>query len=453
MRKKWKGYLGLAVLTILFGTTSKVSSQTAPVSLKKSIEIAIANNYSLKADSMNMLAARYQKNVIKADNLPQANYSSKSEYNPAIASQMIPGKIAGQPDKDYVPVQFGTAYSMLNGIEVTQNLFRKDTKLKISGAELNTRIVQTKHNLTREELVYNVASSYYDLQATAEKIRTTSKDYDNIMHVVKISRAQVKNGMLKRIDLESLEINAANKKSQLNQYQSSYDVQLANFKYLLGISPDEIISVETGVQDPSLDMTAANSQLYNREDLHLNRQMIESKEIELKSIRAERLPVTSAYFRFNYQSQYNKAGDAFNSDYWTKSSVVGLSTKISLFDGFRRKNRISIAQTELQQLKFQGELQTQLANTEWIVANSKLNNDLEQYKITKHNLELAEKVFASRTALYGEGVSSLIELLDADRELSQARDNHIQSMVNVHTGMLNTHKANGTILTGFLKTL
>lgn len=453
MRKKWKRYLGLAALTILFGTTSKVRSQSAPVSLKKSIEMAIANNYSLKSDSMNMLSAKYQKNVIKADNLPQASYSSKSEYNPAIASQMIPGKIAGYPDKDYVPVQFGTTYSMLNGVEVTQNLFRKDTKLKTAGAELNTKIAQTKHNLTREDLVYNVASSFYDLQATAEKIRATRKDYDNIMHIVKISKAQVENGTLKRIDLESLEINAANKESQLNQYQSSYDVQLANFKYLLGISPEEALVIESEVKDPSSDITASNSQLYNREDLHLNRQLIESKEIELKAIRAERLPVTSAYFKFNYQSQYSNTKDAFNSDYWTKSSVVGLSTKISIFDGFRRKNRINVAQAELQQLKFQGDLQSQQANTEWAVANSKLNNDLDQYKITKRNLELAEKVFASRTALYGEGVSSLIELLDADRELSQARDNHIQSMVNVYAGLLNTHKANGTILTDFLKTL
>jgi len=200
-------------------------------------------------------------------------------------------------------------------------------------------------------------------------------------------------------------------------------------------------------------MANADNKIYNREDIHLNRQLIESKELELKTIRAEKLPMTAAYFRLGYQSQYNSSNDAFNSDYWYKTSTVGISTKISLFDGFRRKNRISIAQAQLQQLEFQSEQTQQYATTEWITANDKLSKDMKQYKITEQNLALAEKVFTSRTALYAEGVSSLIELLDADRELSEARNNYIQAMINVENGVLNTHKANGTILTEFLKTL
>ena len=114
---------------------------------------------------------------------------------------------------------------------------------------------------------------------------------------------------------------------------------------------------------------------------------------------------------------------------------------------------MNIAQTQLQQLKFQGEQQQQLATADWLSSNEKLSNDLKQYTITQQNLALAEKVFTSRKALYTEGVTSLIELLDADRELSQARTNHIQAMINVETGLLNTHKANGTLLTTFLKSL
>jgi len=417
------------------------------------IEMASGNSYSLKADSMNMVTARYQKNVVKADKLPQINYAGKTEYNAAIPSQMLPGKIVGQPDKDFVPVQFGTRYAMGSGVEVTQSLFRKDLSLQIHSAELNTGIAQTKHNLTKEDLIYQVASSFYDLQTNAEMIRTTTKDYENILAIVNISKAQVDKGVLKRIDYESLQINAANKLSQLNGYQSKYDVQMAYFKYLIGIPADSIIAIKTTIKDPTETQLASTNKIYNREDLHLNRQMIEAKEVELRSIRAERLPMTSAYFKFNYQAQYNKAGDAFNNDYWYKSSVIGLSAKISLFDGYRRKNRMSIAQTQLQQLRFQGEQQQQLATADWLSSNEKLSNDLKQYTITQQNLALAEKVFTSRKALYTEGVTSLIELLDADRELSQARTNHIQAMIDVETGLLNTHKANGTLLTTFLKSL
>jgi len=453
MRKKWRGYAELVTAILLSIASINAQSQPEPVTLKKAVQMAIANNYNLKADSMNLLTVRYQKNVIKADKLPQVSYSGKSEYNPAIAKQMLPGKYVGEPDKEYVPVQFGSQYSMSHGVEVTQNLFRKDTKLQLKSADLNTRIAQTKHNMTREELIYQVATTFYDLQTNTEKIRTTTKDYNNIVRIVNITKAQVENGTVKRIDYESLQINAANKQSQLNELQSAYDTQLAYFKYLLGISPDSSIAIEYRIESISTNMANADNKIYNREDIHLNRQLIESKELELKTIRAEKLPMTAAYFRLGYQSQYNSSNDAFNSDYWYKTSTVGISTKISLFDGFRRKNRISIAQAQLQQLKFQGEQTQQYATTEWITANDKLSKDMKQYKITEQNLALAEKVFTSRTALYAEGVSSLIELLDADRELSEARNNYIQAMINVENGVLNTHKANGTILTEFLKTL
>ncbi len=62
-------------------------------------------------------------------------------------------------------------------------------------------------------------------------------------------------------------------------------------------------------------------------------------------------------------------------------------------------------------------------------------------------------MFNSRRALYTEGVTTLVELLDAENELTQARSLYIQSLINVQTGTLDIHKANGTLLTDFLKSL
>lgn len=453
MKRNFKKGMVVLLLLMLFVMNSFAQTQPAPLNLREAIQTALSNNYGLKSDSMNVVAAAYQKTVAKADNLPQVNYSSKTEYNPAIAKQMFPGKYVGQPDKDVVAVQFGSQYSMSHGVEVNQNLFRKDLKLKVSSADLNTSIARTKNNLSKEELIYQAASSYYDLQSSAELISTTESDYKSLMRTVAIAKAQVANGTLKKIDYESLEISAANMESQLNQLQSKYDVQLSYFKYLLGLPVDAALSIEANSKDLADLQLAREKQVEKRTELFLNRQMIQAKELELKTIRAERLPVTSAYFRFAYQSQYNSSSDAFNNDYWYKTSTVGLSTKLSLFDGYRRKNRMNIVRSELQQLRFQREYTTQQANTDWNTASTKLNNDLKQYSITKKNLGLAEKVFSSRQALYTEGVSSLIELLDAERELSEARNNHTQSKIDVQTGILDTHKANGTLLNEFLKSL
>jgi outer membrane protein len=90
---------------------------------------------------------------------------------------------------------------------------------------------------------------------------------------------------------------------------------------------------------------------------------------------------------------------------------------------------------------------------EWVSASETLQNNRKQVYITQQNLELAEKVFTSRKALYTEGVTTLIELLDAERELSQSRNLYTQALINVQTSLVNAHKANGTLLTDFLKAL
>ncbi|HEX6426025.1 MAG TPA: TolC family protein [Niastella sp.] len=453
MSKRRRWFRSMPVLLLLGVLHSPAKSQTSSITIKSAIDMALANNYTLKADSLNNQIAGYRTRIARADFLPQVNFSSRAEYNPALPSQMLPGNIVGQPDKDLIPVQFGTRYSISNGMEATQNLINKPARLQVKAAELNTGITQTKHLLNREDLVFQVTTAYYDLLATTEKISITNKDYANIREIEAIAKAQFESGVLKRIDFESLQINAANIQSQRDQWQTKYNQQLAYFKYLLGLPANAPVVIANDLARIDGLAQGGGAHLWNREDVHLYRQLIESKQLELKTIRAEKSPTLSAFVRLNYQSQFNQPGDALSGDYGYKSSTVGISTRIPLFDGYRRKNRLHVAESELQQLEFRHEQQQQLASTEWISASETLNNNRQQVQITQQNLVLAEKVFTSRKALYTEGVTTLIELLDAERELSQSRDLHTQALINVQTSVVNVHKANGTLLTGFLKTL
>ncbi|HEX7902768.1 MAG TPA: TolC family protein [Chitinophagaceae bacterium] len=449
-RLKWLLKLTIPVLYLLVAHRS--IGQSAPLNLKEAITIALTNNHSVRADSLNISITNEKNKQLAGLYRPQVNYSSGIEYNPAIASQLLPGSIVGQPNKDLVPVQFGTRYSMKSGIEVTQTIYRKDLLIQMRGAGLQTSIAKTKYSLSKEELLYQVATMYYSLQTNAETIRTTHFDYVNMKDVLRIAKAQFENGILKRIDYESLEINVANTLSKLNQLQTQYNDQLAYFNYLLGLPA----STETVINDSiSQDLYTPESgnPLLQREDIRLSSQMIDAKEIELKSIHAEKKPALSSYFRYNYQSQFNEPGKAFNSDYLYNTATVGIAVTIPIFDGNRRKSRINAARTELEQLKLKSQHQQEQATMELFSANGTLKNNREEYVITKKNLELASNVFNSRKALYTEGVSTLMELLDAERELSQARSQHLQAQINVQTGRLDVYKANGTLLTDFLKSL
>src|SRR6478672_11482598 len=117
---KCKRYLPLFITVIGIGVQT-LRAQSDPITIKQAIDIAFANNYGLQADSLNMTVMKYQNKQLSGSYLPQVSYSSKVNYNMAIPSQMLPGAVAGQPGKDYIPVQFGTKYDATSGIQVTQN--------------------------------------------------------------------------------------------------------------------------------------------------------------------------------------------------------------------------------------------------------------------------------------------------------------------------------------------
>lgn len=440
-----------AALLFSFQAT-EVKAQTGPLNIKQAIDIALAGNRSLRSDSLNIAVAGSKHKETAGFYLPQVNYNNVAEYNPSIASQLLPGSVMGQPEKDYVPVKFGTRYNMRATMEVTQVINRPELKLQLKEAGMQTGIARTKYTLSKEELVYQVAAGFYSLQTNAEMIRTTRFDYINMKEVLDIAKAQYENGVLKKIDYESLQINVANMLSQLNQLQTQYKAQLAYFNYLLGIPAANETAISDNITE-DLHAIGSTYDLAQRTDILLLNQQIMVKENELKRIQAEKKPSVNSYFRFNMQSQFNSAGDAFDKDYSFNSSVVGITVSIPIFDGYRRKNRSQSVITEMERLKLNNRQKRDQAEMEFVSASSTFNNSREEYSITKNNLVLASNLFTSRKALYTEGVSTLMELLDAERELSKARNNHIQALINVQTGWIDLHKAKGTLLTEFIQSI
>ena len=92
MSKRRRWFRSLPVLLIFGVLRSEAQSPTTSIDIKSAVDLALANNYSLKADSLNTSIAGYNTRVAKGAWLPHVNFNSKAEYNPELPSQMLPGK-------------------------------------------------------------------------------------------------------------------------------------------------------------------------------------------------------------------------------------------------------------------------------------------------------------------------------------------------------------------------
>src|SRR5690242_18945082 len=100
MSKAGRWFRSMPVLILAGVLHGSAKSQTTSINIRSAIDLALANNYTLKADSLNNQVARDKVSIAKADFLPQVNFYNKMEYNAALPSQMLPGKVIGQPDRD-----------------------------------------------------------------------------------------------------------------------------------------------------------------------------------------------------------------------------------------------------------------------------------------------------------------------------------------------------------------
>src|SRR5690349_17183561 len=126
MNGRRKHLLHLLIGTICIALSGIAAAQSQPLEMKDAIQLALSNNHSLRADSLDMLITAFKNKETAGKFLPQVNLNSKMDYTPAIAKQMVPGGMVGQPSKELVPVKFGTTYGMGSGIEVSQTIYRKD---------------------------------------------------------------------------------------------------------------------------------------------------------------------------------------------------------------------------------------------------------------------------------------------------------------------------------------
>src|SRR5215831_15909943 len=122
MRKPNKIFLTVFVALSAWFVPADSFAQTS-MNLKQAIDIALANNSSLRSDSLEIIVSQSRNKELAGQMLPQVIYNGGTEFNPAIGSQLVPGTLAGQPNKDYVTIPFGSRYLIRTGLELSQNIY------------------------------------------------------------------------------------------------------------------------------------------------------------------------------------------------------------------------------------------------------------------------------------------------------------------------------------------
>jgi outer membrane protein TolC len=417
------------------------------LTLRQCLEYAIENSYSMNKARLESKESVVRTKEVRVSLLPQADASASLNDNLAIPVVMLPGEIIGQPG-EMIPAELGVQYDAAVSVQLSQVIFNPVLFTGIKAARNAEELMQLKARMTREQLIFDVASVYYDILHSERQLHSITENIALQDTLLVKTALRVKEDLTRGIDLNRIKVNISGLKVQQERLSATVEQQKRYLQVLTGMPLDEPFSLDKAVLNktefPEIAPNGNASPLQKTEIDLLNKQL-ELNALELKSVRMEYVPTLSFIAAGAYQFQ-SEEFRFDNRENWFKSAYVGLRLSVPIFDGSSKHYRKT--QLKLQGLQLENDVnQTkQSIQAERRNALSELSVSYRAMKSQEENFRLAEQVYEQSRLLYQEGLYSVTDLLQTENSLHEAQTTHISEIIRFKKAELNLMKANGTLL-------
>lgn len=418
--------------------SANITSQV--YSLQQLLQIADTANPSVRNAKLDIEINGKQKNAYLAARFPKITATGDYRYNALIPGQVVPAAFFGGQPGTYSTVKFGVPYNLGNTIQLSQIIYNSQLDYGLAVLDINKKIVDLQLKVTQDEIKYQIASAYFNLQAINKQKSFIDSNIQNLDKLISNMNAMVKQGLLTPLEIDKLTLNKLSLENAIQNINSTKQQVEDALCILTGIPVQNRISVlsdeliektilvdTTTIYRPQLDLLEAQKQMNLEEN---------------KGNKMAYLPNLSFYAAYNYT--YNlKPEDNFRTG--IESAFVGLRLDWTLFDGLekhykQKMNVINREKLENQEVYLKQQLEQTTLN-----ARREIDNQSNALRLNKNQLELAQKVYRQTENLFKQGTVSTNDLIQADNGVQQAQSNIINTYIKLRQAEIQYLKSIGNI--------
>ena len=436
--------------TLLYAMVLMIVSHVAGAqtySLQDCIRAALTNNQQLMNSKLDMSAAEYRIKEVKSALLPTIDINGQLLYYNDVPSQYAPASAFGGASGEYTKLTMGMPQTTSGNIQISQNLYNQAVLIGVKAAKATQEASALQETGTRESLVYNVTSTYYSVQVLGDNLERLAENIHNLEKTTQINAILKENEIVSANVHNRILINLENLRNQYDNQSLLYDKNVTLLKHLMNVDISEEIKITPFEYTESL-LLVDSDDITQRPDLMLQQAQVKLSEYDKKSVAAGYYPVLTNTATFGYSAYYDSFAPhkQINGD-WIKTSYFALSLKIPVFDGFRKQNQLRQKEIAIQKNLNTLSLMRSSANKELVDAKENYITNKNLLASNKKSLDLAEQLFSSSQGEYENGITSITEFLNAQNDLTTARTNYSNALLNLKLAELSLKKANGTLLT------
>lgn len=444
--------LKVIILGFLMLKTYGTINAQINLSLEQALSMAREKNKSLQVQSLEEEYAKQGIKESKGNLLPSISLNGNYSYYFNKQVIFMPGTFLGNESKPVVDVAIGGRNVFNTMATIQQPIISEAARKQIKSSLLYGELQTNKTKITEEQLILNVATNYYTILLAQESIRLNQLSMDRNMRALEDSRLMLLQGKALKVDTLRNFIAVENLKTSLAYMDSNLEILLLDLKRLIGLSSDKTLVLNDSLLYESENRyfsaveTDYESVIKNRIDIQNQLLAIEYSKAVVKQTLAQRMPILSLVGSYQVQAQSDDL--SFNSYKWPSTSYVGLQASVPIFTGNKINTRIKQASIRVQQQELEVQDSNELARKEIISWETKLKESIRRMDLQERTVEAAKhnyKIIADR---YKNGLSSRLELSDADTSLNEASLNYMKSVYDIKITKLNLDKALGTLING-----
>lgn len=443
MKREILSIATLAVCWMMTSTTLAESSPSPPelrLSLREAIQAAIDNNVNVRLLKERIAAAQAQANTSLGALLPNVGgYLNGRNQTVNLAAFGLPADRLGA---------LGLTRSVTEPFEVydaratlVQNIFSLSLIQRWRAAKSGIEVAGLEAEVTKRDVMATAGLLYIEALRADEAVKAREADIELSQQLLKLARNRKAAGVATGLDVTRQEVELENNNQRLLVSQNELESARLNLIRSLGIAfdvrlilTDDLKFVPVEPQAPEQALMAAREQ---RLELRVqeNRQRLAS--FTLSSVTSERIPSLSL------NGDYGWIGLKPEDALATRS--IGLTFSIPIFDGGQRESRISETRSRVRQELIRMKDVSDQVTLE--VRNALLTLELSRQQVTvaEKGMELALKELTFARDRFTAGLTTNIEVTNAQTSVARARDNQIEALFRFNASRINLARAKGEI--------
>ncbi|MEJ5350168.1 MAG: TolC family protein [Melioribacteraceae bacterium] len=408
------------------------------LTLEDAISIALQRNTALIKTKNNLLTNQSQLKNAYGELLPSLNAQAQWNWqrvNDAGGTQRdYFGNIVtippSQTDSRSYGLGFGGGITLFDGLANIANISQKENSLKAAELYLEK---------AKQNVVYQTTDLYYQV-LNAEELKRVRED--NVKYYQKFyETVQERNrlGSVAKADVYTAQVQLGNAELLLIQAQNAYETAMSNLLNYLGLN----VLDDYELVDPFGGQRAVDTDSYMKdfEDVQTmvsvaldNRFDFKSQELTVNAARKGLTIARSGLFpSLSGSYSWSTSAVEMNKLFNRKIFYVGLTLSLPIFSNWSTENQIQLAkvnymnaQEDLMALERQIKIEIKQGYLDLLAAKKSLD-------VASKNVIAAEENRKINQERYNLGSGTILDVLQADRDYTDALRNKINALYDFYT--------------------